>query len=131
MPAPGVVASYSPNRSFERFAWDGRRVYSFVMASNVSKSAAREVHDLPITPATLREIGLFGALSEEVLERLARMLKTMRVAPGDTIFTKETRPRARCMSCSTVRWRCRSAVVVDAICESPSSARRIVSERCR
>jgi CRP/FNR family transcriptional regulator, cyclic AMP receptor protein len=56
------------------------------MASNVSKSAAREVHDLPITPATLREIGLFGALSEEVLERLVRMLKTMRVAPGDTIF---------------------------------------------
>jgi CRP/FNR family cyclic AMP-dependent transcriptional regulator len=56
------------------------------MASTASKSAAREAHDLPITTATLREIGLFGALSEEVLERLARMLKTMRVAPGDTIF---------------------------------------------
>jgi CRP-like cAMP-binding protein len=56
------------------------------MASNVSKSAAREAHDLPITTATLREIGLFGALSEEVLERLAVMLKTMRVPPGETIF---------------------------------------------
>jgi CRP/FNR family cyclic AMP-dependent transcriptional regulator len=56
------------------------------MAPNASKSAAREAHDLPITSATLREIGLFGALSEEVLDRLTRMLKTMRVAPGDTIF---------------------------------------------
>jgi CRP-like cAMP-binding protein len=51
-----------------------------------SKAQVREAHDSPITIATLREIGLFGALSDEVLERLAKMLKTMRVPPGDTVF---------------------------------------------
>jgi CRP-like cAMP-binding protein len=56
------------------------------MASNASKSQAREAHDPPMTVAALREIGLFGALSDDVLERLARMLKTIRVKPGDTIF---------------------------------------------
>jgi CRP/FNR family cyclic AMP-dependent transcriptional regulator len=56
------------------------------MASNAPKSPAREARDLPLTPATLREIGLFGALSDEVLEHLARSLRTLRVAPGDTIF---------------------------------------------
>jgi CRP/FNR family cyclic AMP-dependent transcriptional regulator len=57
-----------------------------VTPSNATKTQVRESHDLPITPATLREIGLFGALSDEVLERIAKMLKTMRVNPGDTIF---------------------------------------------
>jgi CRP-like cAMP-binding protein len=42
--------------------------------------------EAPVTVAKLREIGLFGALSDEVLERLARTLKTLRVTPGDTIF---------------------------------------------
>jgi CRP-like cAMP-binding protein len=57
------------------------------MGSNASKAqAARGAHDPPLTVAALREIGLFGALNDEVLERLARMLKTMRVSPGDTIF---------------------------------------------
>jgi CRP/FNR family cyclic AMP-dependent transcriptional regulator len=56
------------------------------MGSNAPKPRAREAQDVPITIATLREIGLFGALSDEVLERLARMLKTMLVAPGNTIF---------------------------------------------
>jgi CRP-like cAMP-binding protein len=36
--------------------------------------------------ATLREIGLFGALSDQVLDHLARTLKTSRVGPGETIF---------------------------------------------
>jgi CRP/FNR family transcriptional regulator, cyclic AMP receptor protein len=56
------------------------------MASNAPKSPSREARDLPLTPATLREIGLFGALSDEVLEHLAGSLRTLRVAPGDTIF---------------------------------------------
>jgi CRP/FNR family transcriptional regulator, cyclic AMP receptor protein len=56
------------------------------MASNAPKARAREARDVPITIATLREIGLFGALSDDVLDRLAHMLKTMRVAPGNTIF---------------------------------------------
>jgi CRP-like cAMP-binding protein len=53
------------------------------MAVNVPKVAAR---DLPLTRAMLRDIGLFGALSDEVLEHLAGALKTTRVAPGDTVF---------------------------------------------
>jgi CRP/FNR family transcriptional regulator, cyclic AMP receptor protein len=50
------------------------------------KSAPRDARDLPITIATLREIGLFGALSDHVLDHLARTLKTSRVMPGETIF---------------------------------------------
>jgi CRP/FNR family transcriptional regulator, cyclic AMP receptor protein len=56
------------------------------MIPNPSKSAVREMHDPPVTMATLREVGLFGALSDEVLGGLARTLKTMRVSPGDTVF---------------------------------------------
>jgi len=56
------------------------------MMSNAPKAALREARDLPLTTAALREIGLFGALSDEVLEHLAGSLKTMRVSPGDTIF---------------------------------------------
>jgi CRP/FNR family cyclic AMP-dependent transcriptional regulator len=63
-----------------------RRILSGVMPSNATKAQTREAHDPPITIAALREIGLFGALSDDVLERLASMLKTMRVTPGDTIF---------------------------------------------
>jgi CRP-like cAMP-binding protein len=56
------------------------------MIANASKPAPREMHDPPISNATLREIGLFGALSDEVLDRLAHMLATTRVAPGDAVF---------------------------------------------
>jgi len=42
--------------------------------------------ETPLSASTLREIGLFGALSDEVLDHLADALKTQRVAPGDTIF---------------------------------------------
>ena len=55
-------------------------------SSNAPKARGRETSDPPITIATLREIGLFGALSDDVLDRLARMLKTMRVTPGTAIF---------------------------------------------
>jgi CRP-like cAMP-binding protein len=54
--------------------------------SNVSKPGLREGGDPPVTTAMLREIGLFGALGEDVVDRLARSLKTVRVAPGDTVF---------------------------------------------
>jgi CRP/FNR family cyclic AMP-dependent transcriptional regulator len=49
-------------------------------------SRPREVAEAPISAATLRDIGLFGALNDEVLDRLAGMLKTVRVAPGDCVF---------------------------------------------
>jgi len=42
--------------------------------------------DPPVTVAQLREIGLFGALSDEILEHLSVSLKTMRVSPGQAIF---------------------------------------------
>src|ERR1019366_6971803 len=63
-----------------------RRILFGVIPSNATKAQVREAHESPITIATLREIGLFGALSDDVLERLSKMLKTMRVSPGDTIF---------------------------------------------
>jgi CRP-like cAMP-binding protein len=49
-------------------------------------SQSHDVAEAPIGAATLRDIGLFGALSDDVLERLANMLKTARVATGDTVF---------------------------------------------
>jgi CRP-like cAMP-binding protein len=57
------------------------------MGSNGPKSVLREAaRDAPITVATLREIGLFGALSDPVLEHLARTLKTVRVSTGESVF---------------------------------------------
>jgi len=56
------------------------------MVANVPKPAPKEPRDAPLTNAMLREIGLFGALADEVLEHLATTLKTMRVGPGDTVF---------------------------------------------
>jgi CRP-like cAMP-binding protein len=61
---------------------------------NASTSTAQERLDAPVSIAMLREIGLFGALSDEVLDRLARSLNTFRVAAGDTVF-KEEDPFAR------------------------------------
>jgi CRP/FNR family cyclic AMP-dependent transcriptional regulator len=55
------------------------------MVANSSK-ASREAVEPPITVAVLRDIGLFGALSDEVLGRIASALKAIRAAPGDTIF---------------------------------------------
>jgi CRP-like cAMP-binding protein len=56
------------------------------MVPNATKPSLPQVHEAPVTIARLREIGLFGALSDEVLDRLARTLKTARVAAGETIF---------------------------------------------
>jgi len=44
--------------------------------------------DAPITAARLREIGIFGGLSDEMLERLAISLKPLRVMPGEVLFTE-------------------------------------------
>jgi CRP/FNR family cyclic AMP-dependent transcriptional regulator len=57
------------------------------MLPNASKpSLPGDRLDGPVTVQTLRDMGLFGALSDEVLQRLAATLKTMRVSPGDTVF---------------------------------------------
>jgi CRP-like cAMP-binding protein len=56
------------------------------MVSNATKPAPTDAHDVPVTIARLREVGLFGALSDDVLDRLTKTLKTARVAPGETIF---------------------------------------------
>jgi CRP-like cAMP-binding protein len=56
------------------------------MVSKVSKAVARDLRDPPLTATVLRDIGLFGALGDEVLDHLARSLKSRRVVPGDTIF---------------------------------------------
>jgi len=40
----------------------------------------------PVTTSQLREVGLFGALSDEFLDHLASTLGTLRVPAGDTIF---------------------------------------------
>jgi len=42
--------------------------------------------DTPPSIDRLREVGLFGALSDEVLEHLASVLQRRLVAPGTTIF---------------------------------------------
>jgi CRP/FNR family cyclic AMP-dependent transcriptional regulator len=43
----------------------------------------------PVTIEGLRDIGLFGALSDEVLTHLSSMLKQFLVIPGDTIFRED------------------------------------------
>jgi CRP-like cAMP-binding protein len=47
----------------------------------------------PPTPETLREIGLFGALSDDVLEYLAFSLPVELVPPGDAVFREGDQAR--------------------------------------
>ena len=56
------------------------------MLTNDPAPVSREPRDEPLSPALLRDIGLFGALADHVLDHLARSLKTARVAAGDTVF---------------------------------------------
>jgi len=56
------------------------------MVTPLGKVSTRDPRDIPLSSVALREIGLFGALSDEVLGHLATVLKTARVAPGDTVF---------------------------------------------
>jgi len=50
--------------------------------SNLGRRAESD----PVTPSILREVGLFGALSDDVLEHLAKTLKPIQLAPGDLVF---------------------------------------------
>jgi CRP/FNR family transcriptional regulator, cyclic AMP receptor protein len=50
------------------------------------KSAPRGVPDEPVAVGGLREVGLFGALSDATLDYLARTLPTVRIGIGDVIF---------------------------------------------
>jgi CRP-like cAMP-binding protein len=50
------------------------------------KSAQHDSHNEPVAVATLREVGLFGALTDATIEHLARTLSTTRAATGDVVF---------------------------------------------
>lgn len=50
------------------------------------KQHSGKLSDAPVTIAQLREVGLFGALSDEFLEHLAKTLTVQRVMVGDTVF---------------------------------------------
>src|SRR5690606_7045755 len=50
------------------------------------KVPAAQRSDPPVTISQLREVGLFGALSDDFLEHLAQTLTVMRVMVGETIF---------------------------------------------
>ncbi len=43
-------------------------------------------HDAPVSIHRLREVGLFGALSDDVLEHLAKTLQPFRVQAGESVF---------------------------------------------
>jgi len=47
----------------------------------------------PPTPESLREIGLFGALADDVLEYLAHSLPVEVIAPGDAVFREGDQAR--------------------------------------
>src|SRR6516225_809134 len=53
------------------------------MASSRSNPPPR---DPPIIASQLREIGLFGALSDEILDHLCRTLHQKRVGAGEAVF---------------------------------------------
>jgi CRP-like cAMP-binding protein len=57
-----------------------------MVAVKGAAGAAREREEPALTPGALREIGLFGALGDEVLAHLAKTLKVLQAAPGDAIF---------------------------------------------
>jgi len=51
-------------------------------------SASRLLSDSPVSVDDLREIALFGGLSDAVLEGFAQSLPTERFAPGDVVFAE-------------------------------------------
>jgi CRP/FNR family cyclic AMP-dependent transcriptional regulator len=53
--------------------------------SSVKPPAPRR-SEPPVTIAQLRDVGLFGALSDEFLEHLVTTLTVLRILPGDSIF---------------------------------------------
>ena len=54
--------------------------------SSVKPPAPPRRSEPPVTIAQLREVGLFGALSDEFLDHLVSTLTVSRILPGDTIF---------------------------------------------
>ncbi len=56
------------------------------MSVSSAKVPAAKRLDPPVTIAQLREVGLFGALSDEFLEHLAETLTVQRVMVGETVF---------------------------------------------
>ena len=56
------------------------------MASSSVKIPVAKRSDPPVTIAQLREVGLFGALSDEFLEHLAGTLTANRIMVGETVF---------------------------------------------
>ena len=59
---------------------------------NTAEPVPRDTRaDSSVTSQQLRDVALFGALSDEVLEHLARSLRVMRVAPGEVIFREGDR----------------------------------------
>lgn len=54
----------------------------------MSNEAASERAQPTISPAVLREIGLFGGLDESTLELLSRELPTKRVSVGERVVTE-------------------------------------------
>jgi CRP-like cAMP-binding protein len=50
--------------------------------------AAPKLDDAPVSAAKLREAGIFGALSDDVLESFARPLSTERFAAGTVVFSE-------------------------------------------
>ena len=53
--------------------------------SSVKPPAPRR-SEPPVTNAQLREVGLFGALSDEFLDHLVNTLTVLRILPGDNVF---------------------------------------------
>lgn len=51
------------------------------------------VPDTPITRDVLREIGLFGGMSDEALDEVTRLCKTRTVGPGDLVFREGDLPQ--------------------------------------
>lgn len=54
--------------------------------SSVNSPQGLKRADPPVTIAQLREVGLFGALSDEFLDHLAKTLSVKRVMVGETVF---------------------------------------------
>jgi CRP-like cAMP-binding protein len=50
------------------------------------KSVRHDAGETPVVPATLREVGLFGALSDTTLEHLACTLSPVRFSAGEIVF---------------------------------------------
>jgi CRP-like cAMP-binding protein len=52
----------------------------------MKRPTSRRPKDLPLSVDRLREVGLFGALSDSTLEHLTKDLAQLRFTPGDLVF---------------------------------------------